>query len=79
MQQPAHDLRIGRIARYRELLRVNQPETGCERPPGSFVAGFREPAGRLAIVLRRDSSHLPNQECSGQFIATASVAAPQNS
>jgi len=33
----------------------------------------------LAIVLRRDSSHLPNQECSGQFIATASVAAPQNS
>src|ERR1700716_1814505 len=47
MQQPAHDLRSGRIARYRELLRVNQPETGCERPPGSFVAGFREPAGRL--------------------------------
>jgi len=33
----------------------------------------------LAIVLRRDSSHLPNQECSGQLIATASAAAPQNS
>jgi len=79
MQQPARDLRIGRTARYRELLRLNQPETSCERPPGSFVAASGNPAERLAIVLRRDSSHLPNQECSGQLIATAGVAAPQNS
>ena len=37
----------GRIARYREVLRVNQSETSCERPPGSFVAGFREPGGEV--------------------------------
>src|SRR6266567_2940209 len=67
MQQPARDLRIGRITRYRELLRVNQPETSRERPPGSSVAASGNPAGRLAIVLRRDSSHLPNQ---GQTVRT---------
>ncbi len=61
MQQPARDLRIGRIARYREVLRVNQPETSCECPPGSSVAASGNPAGRLAVVLRGDSSHLPNE------------------
>jgi len=61
MQQPARDLRIGRIARYRQVLRVNQPETSCERPPGSSVAASGNPAGRLAIVLHSDSSHLPNE------------------
>ena len=61
MQQSARDLRIGRIGRYREVLRVNQPETSCERPPGSSVAASGNPAGRLAIVLRGDSSHLPNE------------------
>src|SRR5467141_2801569 len=61
MQQPARDLPIGRIARYREVLPVNQPETSCECPPGSSVAASGNPAGRLAVMLRGDSSHLPNE------------------
>src|SRR6266849_9104567 len=59
MQQPARDLRIGRIARYSEVLRVNQPETSCERPPNSSCRGFRGSSGGRrfeddALICLRD-------------------------
>src|SRR5260370_1947325 len=33
MQQPARDLRIGRIARYRGALPLYHPQTSCDCPP----------------------------------------------